>query len=1156
MSYLKIESLMIKKFALWLSVGILSTFAHNVSAEEVTYHPAKTVNASLEENEVTLTWEAPCPLYAGGDFDYLTGIDRKTAPSTASSGDATYTQAILLEASKWTTMENYQVTSVNFYAVAGTGRTHTIKIWQLETGTNNPGSTEPAYTKLVEITETGWQTITLTPAVNLTIENDLWIGIEIAQAAESGNIAIPYYANDGATSGKSDLRYQNSNWGKRGNNTIWPISATITRDPNAPALTAYNITLKKGDDGEPALIKTLPAATDPLEYKEKLPATDKYTYSIIAQYGEDIEAESAEAKAIDFTHETDAKFSDITAKRADNTATVSWKFTPAEIESREDETPTFTLQTKQDGTLIASVKLSTDPEDETELPTGEAYYTYEEEDGYSYEIPLTTKGDYTFTLTYNGHYSNTAAGEEAYGDDEPIVFRPLIAHITLEDKIYDATKLAITVTFDGIDEDDAPFVQGTHYGVKNANFDNTNVTTKAKKFDGNISLKGATAEKYWLDPETATFKGEASILAAPLTITGLLIPSSKEYSGSDKITIPLAGSALELVGIVGDDDITLDGKAAYTLASANAGNNINITVSGLTLKGDGATNYELNPIVGKTNITPKPLTITPTPTAADKIYDGTTTVSVSVADEPNPTYSLVGVLDADGSKVTLVPATAFAFAAAKPANDVKVNVTGWTLAGTADDTKNYKLTPPDLKANITPAVLTVTGLTADDKEYDGLRTATISAAATATLTGKIGTETVTFGGTPQGLFITERLGTHAVLVHGYTLTGANAGNYIVDPPVLTATITPRTLTLSDKASKPYDGTAAATLTTALALTGIVGTEDVSIVRDNPTATFADAKIGKDRTVTVSGLTLAGAQKDNYTLKPVLLADITPAPLTITGLTADDKTYDGKTDATASGTDTLVGIIGEEKVALDSIQYTFADANVRWVDAADEDAADAVLAAAADPTDPADPAAKVVGKVDVILTAKLTGDDAANYTLTPPALAALINPALLTITPDAGQEKLIEQLDPDTLTYTTEGWILPDTEALLTGTLTRAPGNTIGNYPILIGTLALDNTNYTLDFVDDVLFTILPAPVDGIDPVKVSGLKVYPNPVQQGSTLHIVSEVPDALIRISSITGALLQQIQATGTTTDLPITLPAGSYLLSVNGKIAKFIVR
>jgi len=62
------------------------------------------------------------------------------------------------------------------------------------------------------------------------------------------------------------------------------------------------------------------------------------------------------------------------------------------------------------------------------------------------------------------------------------------------------------------------------------------------------------------------------------------------------------------------------------------------------------------------------------------------------------------------------------------------------------------------------------------------------------------------------------------------------------------------------------------------------------------ATFDNKNIGTGKPVTVTGYVLAGADIGNYTLsQPAgLSADITAVALTVTGVTATSKSYDGPT----------------------------------------------------------------------------------------------------------------------------------------------------------------------------------------------------------------------------------------------------------------------
>ena len=73
-------------------------------------------------------------------------------------------------------------------------------------------------------------------------------------------------------------------------------------------------------------------------------------------------------------------------------------------------------------------------------------------------------------------------------------------------------------------------------------------------------------------------------------------------------------------------------------------------------------------------------------------------------------------------------------------------------------------------------------------------------------------------------------------------------------------------------------------------------------------------------MTISGLTLTGADAGNYIIvPPTTTADITAATLTVTGITASDKVYDGTTGATLDTCGaTSVGSVAGDDVMLDVI----------------------------------------------------------------------------------------------------------------------------------------------------------------------------------------------------------------------------------------------
>ncbi len=405
-----------------------------------------------------------------------------------------------------------------------------------------------------------------------------------------------------------------------------------------------------------------------------------------------------------------------------------------------------------------------------------------------------------------------------------------------------------------------------------------------------LTLTGTDADNYTLVQPTGL---TASITAAPLTITGVAA-SDKVYNGNAAAGINTGGASL--VGVIGGDTVTFSGGTG-TFADKNVGAGKTVTISGITLGGTDGGNYTLTQPSTTANITQASLTITGV-TASNKPYDGLTTATINTG-----AASLVGVIGAD--TVTFSGGTG-TFADKTVGNAKPVTVVGITLGGA--DGGNYSLAQPTPTANITAVNLTITGVTANNKTYDGTTTATLDTSG-ASLVGVIGGDTVTFSG-GTGVFANKDVGVgKAVTISGITLGGADGGNYTLTQPAATANITAANLTVNvDANDKVYDKTTVATLDIANAeLVGVVGGDSVALDPASYTATFGAATVGA-QTVTVTGLALiAGGPAANYSVtQPAgLPADITPKPLSVTGITADDRPYDGTTTATVSGTAALL-----------------------------------------------------------------------------------------------------------------------------------------------------------------------------------------------------------------------------------------------------------
>ncbi|MBV5339678.1 MAG: filamentous hemagglutinin N-terminal domain-containing protein, partial [Deltaproteobacteria bacterium] len=489
-----------------------------------------------------------------------------------------------------------------------------------------------------------------------------------------------------------------------------------------------------------------------------------------------------------------------------------------------------------------------------------------------------------------------------------ITQKPLtVTGSTASNKTYDGTTAATITgeTLSGVLLNDVVTVSG------GGSFADKNVAN-SKAVTAALILDGADAGNYNLTQPTGL---TANISKADLIVTGLTA-SNKTY---DTFTTATLGGTATVTALAGDT-VTLGGTAAGTFADKTAANGKAVTVTGKTLTGsndDG--NYNLIQQSGLTaNISKADLSVTGL-TASNKTYDTFTTATLG---------GTAAVTALSGDTVTLGGTAAGTFADKAAANGKVVTVTGKTLTG-SDDDGNYNLIQQSgLTANISKADLTVTGLTASNKTYDTFTTATLG--GTAAVTALAG-DAVTLGGTAAGTFADKTAANNkAVTATGVTLsgTGADNGNYnLIQQSGLTANISKADLIVSGltASNKTYDTFTTATLGGTATVTALGS--DVVTLGGTASGSFADKTAADNKAVTVTGKTLTGSNDDsNYTLiqQSGLTANISKADLSVTGLTASNKTYDTFTTATLGGTATVTALAGDTVTLGGTAAGTFAD----------------------------------------------------------------------------------------------------------------------------------------------------------------------------------------------------------------------------------------
>ena len=255
----------------------------------------------------------------------------------------------------------------------------------------------------------------------------------------------------------------------------------------------------------------------------------------------------------------------------------------------------------------------------------------------------------------------------------------------------------------------------------------------------------------------------------------------------------------------------------------------------------------------------------------------------------------------------------------------------------------------------------------------------------------------------------------------------------------------------------------------------------------------DYTVGENRDVSTGG-TVTITAMGNYAFSAVAESfTITPRAVTVSGITAADKTYNGSADAVLDVSGAVISGKAEGDELTVSADGTFDS--------------------------------KDVGTDKTVRISGLTlgGTSAGNYRLAASgqqaSAMAAITPAVITVTPDAGQGKTYGEKDP-TLTYISAGAVNGETPAFR-GVLVRDTGANAGSYAITGGTLALADgsgfkaDNYTLKLADEVVYFTIHRAAYGDR--TVNGSAMYDNNgtvdlsslIEEGGTAVLGSVTDDA-----------------------------------------------
>ncbi len=518
-----------------------------------------------------------------------------------------------------------------------------------------------------------------------------------------------------------------------------------------------------------------------------------------------------------------------------------------------------------------------------------------------------------------GQSGITANQNNQNNQNNPNNFPATVVNAQVQSKTYNGLVSALiqNAILSGIQSGDSVTLQNDTSGI----FANKNVGTWS--VSTSMGLIGADASRYLLTQPSLS----GTITAKDVTIgAGAVV--GKFYDGTTGASVT-SGGLSGLVSVGGVTESLGTTTAVGTFASKDVGARRVAAVYTLTDGANLASNYNLlNPSETLTGtIMAKDLQVFSS-AVTTKVYNGNDAAVVTGA-------VLVGnsSTDIDGKfigteTVTLNSGTAGTFAS-KNVGAGQAVTTVMTLGGS--DAGNYTLsTQPTLTGTIQAKGLSITSPSIAAKVYNG--SAAAGVVTLGTLTGFVGTETVTASGTAAN-YSSENVGSYSSAITYALADGLNGGlasNYSLAAGSATGVITAKGLSITSPsiASKVYNGSAAAGVVTVGTLSGFVGSETVTA--SGLGADYSSANVGTYNGVAV-GYTLGngsnGGLASNYSLAAGSATGvITAKALTMTGSSAGNKVYDGTvTAAVALGTQS--GEVAGEALGTTTVAGTFADRNV-------------------------------------------------------------------------------------------------------------------------------------------------------------------------------------------------------------------------------------
>lgn len=397
---------------------------------------------------------------------------------------------------------------------------------------------------------------------------------------------------------------------------------------------------------------------------------------------------------------------------------------------------------------------------------------------------------------------------------------------------------------------------------------------------------GVKAENYEI-----TFKnGTLTVSPKALTVTAGNLKITKIYDGTNNAGVAAENTKLGLEGVVNNDNVQVSYTTIGAYADANVGSGKAVTISGLSLTGAKASNYTISASeqqitageITKADLTAKMLSFAP----ASTVYDGTAkTVSVTLnaayTGMGEVTVKYDGAVSATNAKTYDITAdvtegTNFNAAAGLPLGEFTIqpkSIAGVTIEGIGAN--GYEFTGSEIKPAITVK--------------DGDKTLRADTDYTVTYTGNtnVGTATLTVAGKGNYDSATTKRATFKI-----TKTQPKIGTDY------TVTIPTADLTYSGMVKE------ATVEKTNTNIGSITVKYNGSTVKPVNAGTYA---VTVDITESANYAAMTAVDCGSFT--------IATKDITVSGVTLQDKTYNGRTDDAVVTAVTFDGLVNNETLTL-------------------------------------------------------------------------------------------------------------------------------------------------------------------------------------------------------------------------------------------------